>query len=93
MASVKYTYKVYSIQMNTESMISEEEYSQIVNTFMLAVQKAGEEILSIYNDNQFDIQLKDDNSPLTQAGTASGQAIVEGVCGTVVNFKNNDKIN
>jgi len=56
-------------------MISEEKYTQITQTFMLAAQKAGKEILRIYNDDQFDVQLKGDNSPLTQADTASHKVI------------------
>ena len=56
-------------------MISEEGYTQIVRTYMLAARKSGEEVLRIYNNDQFDVQIKGDNFPLTQADTASHKAI------------------
>ena len=48
------------------------------NHLILAIQaaiKAGKEILSIYNSDNFDIELKDDNSPLTQADLRSHNVI------------------
>lgn len=40
---------------------------------------AGEEILKIYNSDNFDIEIKDDNSPLTRADKASNKIIEEGL--------------
>jgi 3'(2'), 5'-bisphosphate nucleotidase len=46
---------------------------KIVNTAI----KAGDEILKIYNSNDFHIELKKDNSPLTKADIASNKIIIE----------------
>lgn len=40
---------------------------------------AGEEILKIYNSDNFDVEIKDDNSPLTRADKASHKIIEEGL--------------
>ncbi|MCB0748510.1 MAG: 3'(2'),5'-bisphosphate nucleotidase CysQ, partial [Ignavibacteriae bacterium] len=42
-------------------------------------QKAGEEILQIYNSENFNVEIKADNSPLTRADKASHQIIEEGL--------------
>ena len=41
-----------------------------------AALRAGFEILKIYNSNDFNIKLKDDNSPLTKADLASNKIII-----------------
>jgi 3'(2'), 5'-bisphosphate nucleotidase len=43
----------------------------------LACLKAGEKILSVYQSNNFDVQAKGDNSPLTLADKLAHEAIVE----------------
>jgi 3'(2'), 5'-bisphosphate nucleotidase len=50
--------------------------NQIINSLLLAIVSAGEEILKIYNFIDFDIQLKSDNSPLTQADLASHKTLI-----------------
>ncbi|MCB9211612.1 MAG: 3'(2'),5'-bisphosphate nucleotidase CysQ [Ignavibacteriales bacterium] len=42
-------------------------------------QKAGEDILKIYNSENFNIEIKEDHSPLTRADKASHQIIEEGL--------------
>jgi len=46
---------------------------------ILAAIKAGEEILKIYNEDDLEIELKSDQSPLTKADRNSHQVIVEGL--------------
>lgn len=41
------------------------------------VYHAGEEIIKVYNSNDFDISIKEDNSPLTKADTVSNRIITE----------------
>lgn len=52
-----------------------------INTFLDLAKKAAEEaavkILEIYNSEDFDVSLKDDQSPLTKADKASHQVICE----------------
>ena len=43
---------------------------------ILASIEAGKEIIKIYNSNDFDVELKDDNSPLTRADIASHKIIM-----------------
>ena len=56
-------------------MESDEKYIMFIQTFMHAARKAGVAILRIYNSEDFNVQLKEDNSPLTLADTASHRAI------------------
>lgn len=46
---------------------------------MKLARKAGEEILAIYNSNDFDVQIKDDESLLTKADLRSNEIIKEGL--------------
>ncbi len=42
-------------------------------------QNAGKAILEVYNSDNFDVEIKDDNSPLTKADKASHEIIEEGL--------------
>ena len=48
----------------------------LLHTTILAAIDAGKAILEIYHSNDFDVQLKGDNSPLTKADKASHNVIV-----------------
>lgn len=50
--------------------------SLLKDTVMVAKQ-AGQKILDIYDSNQFDVQVKEDDSPLTKADLAAHDIIVE----------------
>ena len=47
-----------------------------LETAILATLEAGKEILKIYHSGDFDIKIKDDNSPLTKADSASHKKII-----------------
>lgn len=47
-----------------------------LETAILATLEAGKEILKIYHSGDFDIKIKDDNSPLTKADSASHKKIM-----------------
>ena len=47
-----------------------------LNTAIIAALEAGKVILEIYNSDDFDVQLKGDNSPLTKADLASHNVIM-----------------
>lgn len=51
----------------------------MINKVIEIARNASTEIIKIYNSNQFDIQLKDDDSPLTAADVLSHNIIVEGL--------------
>lgn len=53
------------------------EYFQFIKIFMRSAAQAGKEVLSIYNEDDYDVKLKGDNSPLTRADIASHQIIKE----------------
>ena len=50
--------------------------NQLLNTAITAALEASKAILDIYHSGAFDIELKGDNSPLTQADTASHNVIM-----------------
>jgi len=43
------------------------------------IKKASDEIVKIYNSEDFDIKVKDDNSPLTKADLIANQIIIDGL--------------
>jgi 3'(2'), 5'-bisphosphate nucleotidase len=47
----------------------------VINDIIEIAKKAGEKILTIYNSSDFEIEIKDDNSPLTKADKASHNII------------------
>lgn len=49
---------------------------QLLNTAITAALEAGKSILEIYNSGDFDVEIKDDNSPLTKADIASHNLIL-----------------
>ncbi len=51
------------------------ELNQHLKTATLAAEKASDRILEIYNSDEFDVELKGDNSPLTRADKASHEII------------------
>ena len=55
-------------------MINEINYKDIVSTLRDISDQASKKILEIYNSN-FKINIKDDNSPLTDADTESNRII------------------
>ena len=61
--------------MNTEN----EELAGLLEPVAALALKAGNEILAVYNSEEFSIQEKDDKSPLTAADLASHHAIVDGL--------------
>jgi 3'(2'), 5'-bisphosphate nucleotidase len=50
--------------------------NQLLHTAIIAALQAGKAILEIYHSGAFDIELKEDNSPLTKADTASHNVIM-----------------
>ena len=61
--------------MNTEN----NELAGLLEPVAALALKAGNEILAVYNSEEFSIQEKDDKSPLTAADLASHHAIVDGL--------------
>ena len=51
--------------------------NNLLNTAITASLKAGERILEIYNNEDFDVDFKSDDSPLTKADTASHNIIMQ----------------
>ncbi len=51
------------------------DYSKILKDLLNISEEAGKAILDIYNSNDFGIEIKDDNSPLTLADKASNEII------------------
>lgn len=49
---------------------------QLLNTAIIAALDAGKEILKIYHSGDFNIEIKEDNSPLTKADSASHEVIM-----------------
>ncbi len=58
------------------------EFSKYLEVAKEAARKASEEILSVYNSSYFNVELKGDNSPLTQADRISHQIIKETLAST-----------
>ena len=56
-------------------MRGEMNLTALQETGIIAALAAGEEILKVYNSDDFDVSLKDDNSPLTKADLASHEII------------------
>lgn len=50
--------------------------NQLLNTAITAALEAGKAILKIYNSREFNVEIKDDNSPLTKADVASHNKIM-----------------
>jgi 3'(2'), 5'-bisphosphate nucleotidase len=50
-----------------------------LSSFLLIAKEAGAGILEVYNSDRFDITIKDDNSPLTQADRISHDIILKGL--------------
>jgi 3'(2'), 5'-bisphosphate nucleotidase len=61
--------------MNTEN----DELAGLLEPVAALALKAGNDILAVYNSEEFSIQEKDDKSPLTAADLASHHAIVDGL--------------
>ena len=61
--------------MNTEN----DELAGLLEPVAALALKAGNEILAVYNSEEFSIQEKEDKSPLTAADLASHHAIVDGL--------------
>lgn len=55
----------------------ENKYSQLLINSITAALKAGEEIIKIYETDDFNVEMKSDNSPLTKADKASHKIISE----------------
>ena len=53
-----------------------EQTEKLINTALLASISAASKILKIYNNNNFNIEFKDDNSPLTQADKNAHETII-----------------
>jgi 3'(2'), 5'-bisphosphate nucleotidase len=51
----------------------------MIDEIIQIAQKASIEILKIYNSEEFDIQIKEDNSPLTKADLKSNETIIDGL--------------
>jgi 3'(2'), 5'-bisphosphate nucleotidase len=50
-----------------------------ISDILLLIEKAGREIIKIYNQEDFNIRIKDDNSPVTQADITSDRLIKTGL--------------
>lgn len=50
---------------------------ELLNDTIIIARKAGQKILEIYNSNDFDVQIKGDESPLTKADLAAHHLIVD----------------
>lgn len=59
--------------------IENDELAGLLESVAALALKAGNEILAVYNSEEFSIQEKDDKSPLTAADLASHHAIVNGL--------------
>ena len=53
------------------------KFSSYMKVAVLAALEAGNEILKIYSDDNFDVEIKSDNSPLTIADKISHKTIVK----------------
>ncbi len=53
------------------------DLESILNNVIIIAKKAGKEILEIYNSDDFDVQIKGDDSPLTRADLAAHNIIVD----------------
>lgn len=49
---------------------------ELLNNIIEIAVKAGEEIMTVYNSNDFNVELKNDDSPLTRADIAANDVIV-----------------
>lgn len=56
-------------------------YTKELNTAIEAALKAGKAIMEIYETDDFEVEVKSDNSPLTKADKAAHDIIVEGLKG------------
>ena len=60
-------------------MTSDEELDELMPDVIDLAVRAGHAILAIYNDSGYEVQRKDDRSPLTSADIASHRLIVDGL--------------
>lgn len=58
------------------------DLNQLLDIVKKAAVAAGEEILKVYHSDDFDVELKGDNSPLTRADKKAHEVIVEGLSST-----------
>ncbi len=63
----------------TSKLISNDNANTIIAEVCKIAQSAGEKILEIYNQEEFDINIKYDNSPVTEADLISHQIIESGL--------------
>lgn len=56
-----------------------------------AARKAGEVILEVFNSNEYDVELKEDSSPVTRADLAASQIIDEMLATTGIPFLSEEK--
>ncbi len=56
--------------------MNENEYARLVDGVLAACQEASVRILEIYDSDEFEVEHKDDNSPLTRADMASHYTLV-----------------
>lgn len=71
-----------SITQNTINNLSKVDFIELVEVAKVAAVLAGKDILEIYHQDDFGIETKDDESPLTTADKKAHLRIVEGLKGT-----------
>ena len=59
-------------------MASKDSYEALLKTVTAIAREAGRQILQVY-EGDFDVQTKEDDSPLTAADMASHHAIIDGL--------------
>ena len=50
-----------------------------ISSVISVAEKAGNAILNIFNENELDVKLKKDNSPVTKADILANQIIIDGL--------------
>ncbi len=71
-----------SITQNTINNLSKVDFIELVEVAKVAAVLAGKDILEVYHQDDFGIETKDDESPLTTADKKAHLRIVEGLKGT-----------
>ena len=71
-----------SITQNTINNLSKVDFIELVEVAKVAAVLAGKDILEVYHQDDFEIETKDDESPLTTADKKAHLRIVEGLKGT-----------
>lgn len=56
-----------------------DDYSQYLKQAYTLAEQAGEAILAVYASDDFEVSIKDDNTPLTKADVLANQVIVDGL--------------